>query len=128
MSKPNESGNYGIIGNVTAKAVAVGTGASAVVNEHAPMSRADFDAALSVLRDQIAALQLPEQSRQVLHQDVAKIEQMAGEKPELKPAVSDVLKGLVDKLKLVGVFLQAAAGFQEPIKKLAAWFHIPLPF
>jgi hypothetical protein len=128
MSKPNESANYGIIGNVKAKAVAVGPDAKAVVNETAAPSRADFDAALAALREQIAGLHLPEHSRDALHGEVEKIEHMADEKPDAKPAAHDVLKSIVEKFKLAGVFLQTAAGLQEPITKLAEWFHVSLPF
>ena len=128
MSKSEGSANYGIIGNVTARAVAVGTGAKAVVTEHNAISRAQFDAALADLCDQLAELQLPAQSHEILRKDVARIGAMAGDKPEPKPAAFEVFKGLVDKLKMAGVFLQAAAGLQEPIRKLAEWFHIPLPF
>jgi hypothetical protein len=128
MSKPNEAANYGIVGSVTATAVAVGAHSKAVVHQNAAPSRHEFDAAIDALRAQIAALQLAEPSRQLLQDDVAKIEQMASEKPEHKAAASDILKSLVDKFKMIGVFVQTAVGLEEPIKKLAEWFSIAAPF
>jgi hypothetical protein len=128
MSKPNERVNYGIIGPVTAKAVAAGPHAQATVNEAGAVSREEFDGALKALRAQIAALEVPEQSRQLLHDDVTKIEQMASQKPEQKAAASDVLKGLVDKLKMIGVFMQTAVGLAGPIKIVAGWLGVPIPF
>jgi len=128
MTRPGNDANYGIVGNVQAKAVAVGAGSSAVVNETTMHSRAEFDSALATLRDQIAALRLPESGREILDEDIARIAKMAGEKPGPAPAAVDVLKGLVEKLKMVGVLLQTAVGFREPIKKIAEWFHLTLPF
>jgi hypothetical protein len=98
------------------------------VSENALAGRAEFDAAIASLREQITSLQLSEPSREVLHADVTKIAEMAGDKPQPKPAASDIFKGLVDKLKMAGIFLQTVAGLRDPLTKLAAWFHIPLPF
>jgi hypothetical protein len=53
---------------------------------------------------------------------------MASKKPEQKTVASDVLKGLVDKLKMIGVIMQTAVGLAEPIKKMAEWFGVPMPF
>ena len=118
--------NYGLIGSVTAKAVAVGPHSTATVNETGTLSREEFEGALDTLHAQIAALQVADSSRQLLYDDVAKIRQMGSERTEQKSA-SDALKGLVDKLKMVGVFMQAAIGLAEPIKKVAEWFAIPMP-
>ena len=63
----SDAANYGIIGAVTAKAVAVGQGASAVVNENSLPSRDDFDAALASLRDEIRALKLPAEHRNAVN-------------------------------------------------------------
>jgi len=129
MSTKNGSANYGIIGNVNAKAVAVGETANAVVSESSGLSRADFDAALSALGEQIAALQLPHEQREVVSSEIAKLEQMADtKKPEHKAAASDLLKGLVDKLHMVGSLVHAGVALQKPLKILAAWFGVPLPF
>ncbi|MGD0939438.1 MAG: hypothetical protein ABR905_06960 [Terracidiphilus sp.] len=128
MSDPAVSANYGIIGAVTSKAVAVGPDARAIVNEYATLSRTDFDGAMDDLRAQIAALKLPESHQQLLHEDLSKIEQLAGAKPEAKPAAANVLKSLLANFKLAGEFLQTAAGLQGPIKLIAQWFNVPLPF
>jgi hypothetical protein len=127
MNKPNESANYGIVGNVNAKAVAVGSDATAIVNETVLPSRAEFEAAVAALRDQIATLQLPEHSREILHEDVTKIEGVT-DTPEAKPRGAELLKGLVDKLKMVGIVVEGITGLAEPIRKLAAWFQISIPF
>jgi len=124
----SDAANYGIIGAVTAKAVAVGQGASAVVNENSLPSRDDFDAALASLRDEIRALKLPAEHRNAVNEDVAKIEALAGDNPEAKPAAGALLNSLLGKLKTAGVILNTVAGFQAPIKLLASWFQIPLPF
>jgi hypothetical protein len=128
MSDSRDAANYGIIGAVTAKAVAVGPDAKATVNEYSALSRSDFDGAIDDLRAQIAALKLPESNQQLLHGDLSKIEQLAGSKPETKPEASNLLKSLLGNFKLAGEFLQTAAGLQAPIKLIAQWFNIPLPF
>lgn len=128
MSAQNGSANYGIIGNVNAKAVAVGETANAIVSESAGISRADFEAALSALREQIVAMQLPQQQREAVSGDIGELEKMAGPKPEHKTAASDLLNGLVDKLQTFGSLLHAGVALQGPLKILAAWFHVPLPF
>jgi hypothetical protein len=128
MSAQNGSANYGIIGNVNAKAVALGETANAVVNESSGISRADFDAALSALREQIKAMQLSPQEGEAVSGEIGKLEQMAGAKPEHKAAATDMLKGLVDKLQTFGSLLHAGVALEAPLKILAAWFHVPLPF
>lgn len=130
MSKRGQNVNYGIIGKVTAKAVAVGEGASANVTEAgAQISRAEFDEAIRILRAQIDAMQLPAAAREIVTGDLKKIEEAgAKDKPAESLTASTLLSGLIDKLKLVGVLLNTTAGLQEPIKKLAAWFQVPMPF
>jgi hypothetical protein len=128
MSDSRDAANYGIIGAVTAEAVAVGPDAKAIVNKQTTLLRTDFDSAIGDLRAQIAALKLPESNQQLLHEDLSKIEQLAGTKPESKPAASSELKSLLDNFKLAGEFLQTAAGLQGPIKLIAQWFNVPLPF
>ena len=128
MTKSEKPANYGIIGDVTAKAVAVGTKSKAVVHEGGAPSRAQFDAAIEALRAQIDALQVAQSGQQVLHDDVTKIEKLASEKPQHEAAASGVLAGLVDKFKMIGVVAKTAVGLAGPLKVVAAWFGIPLPF
>ena len=130
MSDGGERANYGIIGNVTAKAVAAGENAQANVTESgARVERADFEEALRTLREQVEALQLPAVGREVVVSDLKKIEEAgATERPNENPVASTLLNGLIDKLKLAGVALNTAVALQEPIRKLAMWFRVPLPF
>lgn len=133
----NSSANYGIQGNVNATAVAVGPRAKAVVNQQAPASRKEFDAALASIRDQIANLEIPKDTRTAVHKDLKELESMAGSKPvsnsgskqesESKHGAEDVLTRVVNTLKTAGVAVQAIADFHQPLAQLAAWFHIP-PF
>jgi hypothetical protein len=129
----NSSANYGIQGNVNATAVAVGPRAKAVVNQQAPASRKEFDAALASIRDQIAKLEIPQEKREAVHKDLKELESMAGSKPgkqegaETKRGAEDVLTRVVNTLKTAGVAVQAIADFHQPLAQLAAWFHIP-PF
>lgn len=128
MSRKRAAANYGIIGDVKAKAVAVGEGARAVVTESSTVSRSEFESAMAALREQIGCLKLPAPSAEVIEKDIAKIEEIARDESNDKGGATEVLKGLVEKLTLVGVFLQTAGGLQEPIRKLAEWFRVPLPF
>jgi uncharacterized membrane protein YdfJ with MMPL/SSD domain len=127
----NSSANYGIQGNVNATAVAVGPHAKAVVQEQAPASRKDFDAALASIREQIAKLEIPKEKQEAVHKDLKQLESMAGSKPaarqgaESKGGAEVVLARVVKTLKLAGVAVQTIAGFQQPLSLLAAWFHIP---
>jgi hypothetical protein len=127
MSK-KEPANYGIVGNVTAKVVAVGPRSQAVVHESSPFLRSEFDAAVADLRSQVAALAISEHDRELLTADLGKIHEMSGEKSESKPGASELLNGFVGKLKLLGGVLEGTSAVYEPIKKIASWFHLTLPF
>ena len=127
----DSSANYGIQGNVNATAVAVGPHAKAVVHEQAPAARKEFDAALASIREQIANLEIPEEHREAVHEDLKQLEAMAGAKQgkeqgvESKHGAEVVLARVVKTLKLAGVAVQTIAGFQQPLSLLARWFHIP---
>ncbi len=131
----DSAGNYGIQGNVNATAVAVGPRAKAVVNEQAPGSRKEFDAALASIREQLAKLEIPEEKRAAVHKDLKQLESMAGSKAKQGPAskqgakskrgAEDVLARVVKTLKTAGVAVQAIADLHQPLALLAGWFHIP---
>jgi hypothetical protein len=117
--------NYGIMGNVNASAVAVGPHAKAVVNQAAPATRAEFDALVQSLRHEIAAIKLPPENREVVHESLNELQGMAGESSAHKREAAPVMDRILNALKTAGVLVQGVAALHNPLLQLAAWFHIP---
>jgi hypothetical protein len=128
-SKLRQGANYGIIGDVKARAVAVGIGARAASNQTgSPIPREDFDAALKELHDQISRLAIPAAGMEVLRADIDGLKELvAQEKPAPERAAS-LLEGLISKLKMVGVLVESAKPLSGPIKAIAAMCGVTLPF
>jgi hypothetical protein len=125
----SDSENYGIIGNVNAKAVAVGTGARATVNESGDeKDRETLEAAIKELTAQLAALPLAPAAHDLLRGDIDKLKQLPPGAAESRPQASGILERLTEKLKMVNIAVEAAAPLAGPIKTIAALFGIPHPF
>ena len=127
MTRSKDQANYGIVGNVKGKAIAVGPHAKAVVNEDSTPSRAELDAAITTIRDLVSGLEIPDDHRKDLQKDVTNLQTLTDRKPEERATGSALLSSFVDKLKTAGVILNTVVGFHDPLSKLAAWFGIPLP-
>lgn len=119
------SANYGIQGSVTANAVAVGPHSTAIVNETAPTSRAEFDSVIASLHEQIAKLQLSQEDVDSTHESLKELEAMAGSNPQPKHGAADLLGRVVKTLQTAGVAVKTIAELHQPLGQLAAWFHIP---
>ena len=131
MTKRHEGtqGNSGIIGNVRADAVAVGTGARAVSHRTAtPFSKEQFDAAVADLRAQIATLSIPASGMEALKADLDTLKELGAQPKPSPDRAGALLEGLIGKLKMVGVLVETVTPLAQPIKAIAALWGIPLPF
>jgi hypothetical protein len=125
----SDSINYGITGNVKAKAVAAGTGATASVNETISSGgREKLDAAIQELTAQLAALRISPAAHELVRGDVDKLRQLAPDDTEARTHASGILERLVEKLKMVNVAVETIAPLGGPLKTIAALFGVPLPF
>ena len=125
----SDSTNNGIIGNVTAKAVAVGTGAQASVRETAPsQAQAELLAAVHELLSQLQVLRLPPAADKLIRTDVDQLRQLAPEDTDASPQASGILERLTQKLKIADVAIEAAAPLGKALKVIAGIFGVPLPF
>lgn len=119
--------NYGIHagGDVHADVLAVGDGAQATKNVGS-IPPSDVLHAIEQLQRGLADLKLQPQARQILDEDLTGLATAArGDKPDGQKAASH-LKGVVDKLKMVGVVLGDVAALVEPVRKIAEALRIPL--
>jgi len=121
--RDDSGANYGIVGNVTAKAVAVGAGASATVNE-TQGGRAELETALQKLEEEIRGLHLTSEQAKLLSEDVKKLKQLDGKGPETSGPAASILSGLVAKLKMVGVVAESVISLKEPLTMIANWFGV----
>lgn len=125
----SDSINYGIAGNVRAKAVAVGTGARASVSETTSSEgREKLDGAINELIIQLAALRLTPAAHELVLGDVDSLRQVDPGDKEARPHVSGILERLTEKLKMVNVAIEAISPLGGPLKAIAALFGVPLPF
>jgi hypothetical protein len=125
----SDSINYGISGNVKAKAVAVGTGAQASVTETmASGGRAELEAALHELMTQLAALPLTPVAHELLRVDVEKLRQPAPEGQTAQAHAATILERLTQKLKMANVAVETIGSLGGALKTVAAIFGVPLPF
>jgi hypothetical protein len=124
-----DSINYGIAGNVRAKAVAVGTGARASVHETTSAEgREKLEAAIQELHSQLAALRISPAAHELVVGDVEKLRQLTPGDTAAPAHVSGILERLVEKLKMVNVAVETVAPLGGPLKAIAALFGVPLPF
>jgi len=127
--KPDRGANYGIIGDVKARAVAVGSGARAVSNQlGGSFAREDFDAALKELSDQISRLSIPATGLEALRGDLEKLKDLGMRKEPAPERAASLLEGFIGKLKMVGVLVETVKPLSGPIKAIAAMWGIALPF
>lgn len=125
----SDSINYGIAGNVKARAVAVGTGARASVNEPTSSEgREKLDAAIKELSTQLAALRLAPAAHESVLSDVDSLRPLGPGDQEVRPHVSGILERLTEKLKMVNVAVEAISPLGGALKAIAALFGVPLPF
>jgi len=118
MTKAPRSTNYGIQAeNVQAKNIAVGENARATFFEGESPAVAE---ALRDLRQAIDDLALSDSARTLLASDLDAIEEEAGADKPKSDRIGGLLKGFVEKLKMVGAIAEEGANLIEPIKKLAA--------
>ena len=128
----HNAGNQGIQAtNVQAEVLAVGQGAQAV--KHAAAADAEVLAkAVGQLRVAIAGLGLQPAARAVLERDVEGLaEATRSHRPDVHPDVHKAeshLKGMAEKLKMVGIVVKEVAGLAEPVSKIATLLRIPLTF
>jgi len=124
----NGGHNEGIQANtVQAEVLAVWRGAQATKYSTAADAEA-LSRAVGELHAAIAALALPAPARQVLDQDVRALADVAGHEQPDPQAARGLLKGIADKLKMVGIVLTEAVGLAEPVGKIANLLRIPLGF
>jgi hypothetical protein len=127
--KPDQGANYGIIGDVKARAVAVGSGARAVSNQSGgSLTREDFDAALTGLNDQISRLSIPATGLEALRADLEKLKELGMREEPGSERAASLLESFIGKLKMVGVLVETVKPLSGPIKAIAAMWGIPLPF
>jgi hypothetical protein len=124
MKKEKRFMNKGIhANNVTAEVLAVGDKAQAV-KYSACMPQEDLSRAISDLRKAIAELNINENARTVVDEDINKLEhEMEKVKPN-KAEVGGILQSISGKLKMVGVVLSDTVSLVEPIKKIAGFLGI----
>jgi len=129
-SHKKRSANYGIIGPVNAKAVAVGARSSASVTEGSYNSGMpqDADVTLARLEAQIERLKLPSDSAKMVKGDIDRLRAAAHRKPMRHSSGSKILAGLISKLRAAGVLLNAATALHDPLVRIASWFGVQQPF
>jgi hypothetical protein len=119
--------NYGIVGNVTAKAVAVGTGATATATENTG-NRAGLEAALQELETELQQLNLSRDQLDILSQDVEKLKKVRGKSLESHSSATAIMAAFVAKLKMIGVVAESVISLKDPLLRIASWFGIAPPF
>jgi len=124
----HNAGNQGIQAtNVQAEVLAVGQGAQAV--KHAAAADAEVLAkAVGQLRVAIAGLGLQPAARAVLERDVEGLAEATRSHRPDAPKAESHLKGMAEKLKMVGIVVKEVAGLAEPVSKIATLLRIPLTF
>jgi len=121
--------NLGIIGNVNAEAVAVGANSRAIVHSVSDAhGRAEFDRALEELRNQLSQLQLSETGHQVIREDVEKLKDLGAQDKAARAPAAGILENLTAKLKMVGVLVETSKPLHAPLKAIASWCGVNLPF
>ena len=107
--------------------LAVGQGAQAV--KYAAAADAEALAkAVGQLREAIAGLGLQPAARAVLERDVEGLAEATRSHRPDAPKAETHLKGMAEKLKMVGIVVKEVVGLAEPVSKIAALLRIPLTF
>jgi hypothetical protein len=128
MKRQNPTaGNQGIVGNVNASVVAVGSGATAIQTGRSTDGPA-LSEAIGELRKAIDALALKPPAREALAGDLDALEK-AGKNAAPKPDhIGGILQSLSGKLRMVGVALTETTALAEPLGKIAAALRVTLSF
>ena len=121
MDKKSHTVNKGIqANNITAEVIAVGDHAKAIKNVTIISNKELFES-VSALRAAISDLNLNENSKAVVSEDVKKLEYaIRKEKPD-REEIKGILQSISGKLKMVGVVLKNTANLIEPVKKIASF-------
>ena len=124
MAKTRGGANYGIQADtVKAKNLAVGPHAQATLIEG---ESARVDEALNELRRMIDSLDLQAAMRDHLESDLTAIETEVKKNEPGSDRMESLLKGLADKLKMVGTIVKEGSDCIEPLKKIASAVGIGL--
>jgi hypothetical protein len=128
MSKASgSSANQGIVGSVSANVLAVGNNATAIQNQN--LSSADFAqfrSSIEELRKTLQHLQLPEQARASIAEQVAGLEAEATKATPDRGRVEGALKSLTSTTKLISEFVSNASAILGPVAKIASLFGLVL--
>ncbi len=117
--------NQGIIGNVKANVVAVGSGASAVQNVGSIDARGLKDAIVE-LHAAIHALNLAPTAREAVAGDLDGLKKEASQRKPKADHIAGFLKSLAGKLKMIGVVMTETTSLVEPVGKIAAALRLTL--
>jgi hypothetical protein len=113
--------NEGVYGNVHAKNIAIGRGASAVFTES---DRTVLEARIQRLEKAVAALGLPAGPREQLDGDVSKLRAAATD-PEPDPVrVGGIIETIAGKLKMLGEASKGTIEIVETLVKIGGFFHL----
>jgi hypothetical protein len=112
---------------VQAEVLAVGRGARAIKSVAAGDAEA-LAQAIAQLREAIAGLGLQPAAREVLERDVSALAEDVQSGGTDGGKAESRLRGIADKLKMVGVVLGDVAALAEPVTKIAGLLRIPLSF
>jgi hypothetical protein len=119
--------NEGIQGNVHADVLAVGRGAQATKHIGGLWSD-EMQKAITELRGGFDRIGLEPAARKVLEDDVTGLVAATQRSDPDHQKAQQHLKGIADKLKMVGIMLSDVAALAEPVKKIAEIIRLPLSF
>jgi hypothetical protein len=119
--------NEGIQGNVKAEVIAVGRHAQATKVTSASSANGIHQAILE-LRSAIGKIDLLPEARTLLDKDLSELAGATGSKEPDRGKAESCLKGIADKLKMVGIVLRDVAALAEPAKKIAELIGVTLSF
>ena len=126
MKREKRSVNKGIQArNVTADVLAVGDKAQAIKSVTS-VEREDLSKVISDLRQAIAELNLNENARTVVEEDVNKLESAIKKEQPDKTEVGGLLQSISGKLRMLGVVLSDTVSLVEPVKKIASFLGTTL--
>lgn len=128
-TSPPAAGNQGVQAtNVHADVLAVGTGAKAIKNVGGldADTLATLKDALSRLDQGIAQLNLNQQAADLLRQETRAMTEMAESGTAEPGGFQLALKGLKDKLAMIGVVIADVVALAGPVKSIAQALRLPL--
>ena len=120
MTAQVKSINNGIQGNVEAKVVAVGEGASATLYETntSGISTDDLVRLLNEISRAVKELHLNDGAEKNIQADIDKIQQVALDNQADKSGLRSVIEHLREKIELIGGLVSDTAAVAEPIARV----------